>query len=145
MSEMERWYDRKRLSEGAQAIVADPGEREALARRFAIVSIARFEALVTLADDGTAVTNVFSGRPARGIVNRLVWEVGPMSEEAPEFPLAGPAIAPLRAASERAGSTDFAQMWAGQAAPLGREMPARELTGTLAREGLERLRGLASQ
>ncbi|WP_423141074.1 YceD family protein [Parablastomonas sp. CN1-191] len=56
MSEMERWYDRKRLPEGAQAIVADPGEREALARRFAIVSIARFEVLVTLADDGTAVT-----------------------------------------------------------------------------------------
>jgi nitronate monooxygenase len=84
----------------------------------------------------TAVTNVFSGRPARGIVNRLVREVGPMSDLAPAFPLASGAIAPLRSKSEAAGSEDFAQMWSGQSAALGRELPASELTKRLAAETL---------
>jgi nitronate monooxygenase len=76
----------------------------------------------------TAITNVFSGRPARGIVNRIVRELGPMSDLAPQFPLASAAIAPLRKKSEASGSEDFAQMWAGQAASLCRELPAGELT-----------------
>jgi nitronate monooxygenase len=79
-------------------------------------------------DDGTAITNVFTGRPARGIANRLVREVGPLSPLAPEFPLASGAIAPLRAT----GEYEVAQMWAGQAAALGREMPAGDLTRWLA-------------
>jgi len=74
----------------------------------------------------TVITNIFSGRPARGIVNRLVREVGPMSDLAPRFPLAASAIAPLRAQSE------FAQMWSGEAASLGRELPAGDLTRWLA-------------
>lgn len=86
------------------------------------------KALREVRDDGTAITNVFSGRPARGIANRLVREVGPLSPLAPEFPLASGAIAPLRAE----GQYEFAQMWAGQAAGLGREMPAGELTRWLA-------------
>jgi nitronate monooxygenase len=94
-------------------------------------------------DDQTALTNVFSGRPARGIVNRLVREVGPLSDLAPEFPLASGAIAPLRSKSEAAGSEDFAQMWAGQSAHLGRELPAEELTKRLAEETLARLATLA--
>ncbi|RYG18658.1 2-nitropropane dioxygenase, partial [bacterium] len=109
----------------------------------ATISDVHRRALAQMADDGTVLTNVFSGRPARGIVNRLVREVGPISKIAPEFPLAGAAIGPLRSASEAASSLDFAQMWAGQAAPLGREMPAGELTRTLAREGLERLGSLS--
>jgi nitronate monooxygenase len=80
----------------------------------------------------TAITNVFSGRPARGIVNRIVGELGPISDLAPQFPLAGSAIAPLRKKSEAAGSGDFAQMWCGQAASLCRELPAGELTQLLA-------------
>ena len=84
----------------------------------------------------TAVTNVFSGRPARGIVNRIVREVGPMSDLAPAFPLASGAVAPLRSKSEAAGSEDFAQMWSGQSAALGRELPAGELTRLLAAETL---------
>jgi nitronate monooxygenase len=80
----------------------------------------------------TAITNVFSGRPARGIVNRLVRELGPMSDLAPQFPLAASAIAPLRKKSETAGSEGFAQMWSGQSASLGRELPAGELTQFLA-------------
>lgn len=82
----------------------------------------------------TAITNIFSGRPARGIVNRLVREIGPMSDLAPQFPLAGAAIAPLRKKSEAAESEDFAQMWAGQSASLHHELPAGELTRRLAAE-----------
>jgi nitronate monooxygenase len=102
----------------------------------ALIKPVHREALRNLKDDQTALTNVFSGRPARGIVNRLMREVGPMSDLAPEFPLASAAIAPLRQKSEAAGSPDFAQMWSGQAAALGREMPAGELTKLLAKEAL---------
>src|SRR5215831_17424852 len=63
------------------------------------------EGLKNAKDNETAITNVFTGRPARGIVNRLVREVGPMSDAVPEFPLAAAAVAPLRAKSEMAGST----------------------------------------
>lgn len=89
-------------------------------------------ALARAHDDSTVLTNVFTGRPARGIVNRLVREVGPLSELAPSFPLANAAIAPLRAAAEQRGSSDFSPLWAGQAASLGRELPAGELVRTLA-------------
>lgn len=85
-------------------------------------------------DDHTALTNVFTGRPARGIVNRIMREVGPMSDMAPAFPLAGGALAPLRAKSEPLGSGDFMSLWSGQAARFGREMPAAELTRVLADE-----------
>lgn len=62
----------------------------------------------------TALTNLFTGRPARSIVNRAMRELGPMSALAPDFPLAAAAIAPLRAAAERSGSGDFSPLWAGQ-------------------------------
>lgn len=62
----------------------------------------------------TALTNLFTGRPARGIVNRLMREVGPLSADAPEFPTATAAIAPLRAAAEGQGSGDFTPLWSGQ-------------------------------
>ncbi|MDR3416008.1 MAG: nitronate monooxygenase family protein [Nevskia sp.] len=92
-------------------------------------------------DDGTALTNLYSGRPARGIVNRLMRELGPMSAAAPAFPLAGSALTPLRAKAEAAGSGDFQSLWAGQAAALGREMSATELTRRLAEETLAKLAG----
>jgi nitronate monooxygenase len=97
------------------------------------------QALRNAANHETAVTNVFSGRPARGIANRIVREVGPMSDLAPEFPLAAAAIAPLRSKSEAAGSEDFAQMWSGQSAHFGLELPAGELTRRLAEETLAML------
>jgi len=81
-----------------------------------------------------------AGGPARGIVNRLVREVGPMSKLAPGFPVAAAALAPLRAKSEMAGSGDFTPLWAGQAARLSRELPAAQLTKQLAEEALEKLR-----
>jgi nitronate monooxygenase len=99
-------------------------------------------ALQSARDDGTALTNLMTGRPARGFVNRVMREVGPISDVAPEFPLAAGALAPLRAKTEAKGSGDFSPLWAGQAAALGRAMPAGELTGTLAAEALERMRAL---
>ncbi|HUE41949.1 MAG TPA: nitronate monooxygenase [Candidatus Sulfotelmatobacter sp.] len=89
------------------------------------------QALESVGDGETAITNLFSGRPARGIANRFVRESGPMSSDALAFPFAATYVAPLRAASEKAGSTDYMQMWAGQAAGLGKAMPAEELTRTL--------------
>jgi nitronate monooxygenase len=90
-------------------------------------------------DEATALTNVFTGRPARSIVNRIVREVGPMSDAAPRFPLAAGAIAPMRRKSEEIGSADFIPLWSGQAAALGYELPAGELTRQLAVETLERM------
>jgi nitronate monooxygenase len=87
-------------------------------------------------DDGTAITNLMTGRPARGIVNRVMREIGPIADVAPAFPLAAGALAPLRAKAEAQGSGDFSPLWAGQAAALGRAMPAAELTTALAAEAL---------
>lgn len=89
----------------------------------------------------TALTNLFTGRPARGIVNRIMRELGPMSQEVSAFPLAGGPLAPLRKASENSAPGDFMALWSGQAAPLGRPMGAGELTRTLASEALERIGG----
>jgi len=80
----------------------------------------------------TEITNVFTGRPARGIVNRLMREVGPISADAPSFPLAAAAVAPLRAAAERLGRGDFSSMWAGTNTSGCRMIPAAELTRELA-------------
>ena len=79
----------------------------------------------------TAVTNLFTGRPARGIVNRIIRELGPINPAAPAFPLATSAIAPLRAKAEARGSGDFSPLWAGQNASGCREIPAGELTREL--------------
>jgi nitronate monooxygenase len=79
----------------------------------------------------TAVTNVFTGRPARAIVNRLVRELGPMSAAAPAFPLAVPAVFALRAKAERLGRDEFSSMWAGQNASGCREIAAADLTREL--------------
>jgi nitronate monooxygenase len=100
------------------------------------------QALKGARDNETAVTNVFTGRPARAIVNRFMREVGPMSDVAPEFPLAATTLAPLRAKSEIAGSADFTPFWSGQAARLGRGFPAGELTKQLGAEALGNLRSL---
>jgi nitronate monooxygenase len=80
----------------------------------------------------TALTNLFTGRPARSIVNRAMRELGPMSAVTPEFPLAAAAIAPLRAKAESHGSGDFSPLWAGQNTTGCREIPAAELTRLLA-------------
>jgi len=93
--------------------------------------------------DGTFVTNVFTGRPARVLVNRLPLEVGPISDAPPDFPLPMGELASLRAKAEQQGSNDFTPLWAGQAAALAREMPGKKLTLKLAKEAAERLKQLA--
>ena len=80
----------------------------------------------------TALTNLFTGRPARGIVNRLMKELGPISAAAPAFPLATAAIAPLRSHAESRGSGDFSPLWSGQNARGCKEVPAADLTRELA-------------
>jgi len=92
-------------------------------------------AALAASDDGsTCLTNVFTGRPARGILNRFMREVGPLSPLAPQFPLAAGATTPLRTAAEARGSGDFTSLWSGQAGRLARAMPAGELTRLLVEE-----------
>ena len=80
----------------------------------------------------TALTNVFTGRPARGIVNRIMREMGPISAAVPPFPLAVSAVAPLRARAESLGSGDFSPLWAGQNTSGCQEISAGALTRELA-------------
>ena len=102
-------------------------------------------ALRSARDEDSALTNVFTGRPARGITTRLMREIGPISADAPAFPTALAAVMPLRTKSEAAGCDDFSALWTGQAGPLTREMPAAALTATLADEALNVIHGLAAQ
>jgi nitronate monooxygenase len=92
-------------------------------------------ALANARDDATRLTNVFTGRPARGLVNRFVAEVGPMCPDAPQFPLAAGAAAPLRAAAEKLGSGDFSPLWAGESAALARDEGAEAVTRRLWKDG----------
>ena len=101
-------------------------------------------ALRNARDDQTALTNVFSGRPARGLINRVMREVGPMSDLAPAFPTAGGALAPLKAKAESFGSGDFSSLWSGQAAGLGHEIGAGDLTRQLADDAQQHFKMLAS-
>jgi nitronate monooxygenase len=100
-------------------------------------------ALAAANDESTVITNVMTGRPARGLVNRVMREVGPISPDAPAFPHAATALAPLKAAAEKLGKVDFTNLWVGQAVRLGRDMPAAELTRKLANDALARMRRLA--
>jgi nitronate monooxygenase len=106
------------------------------------ISAVHRKALSEARDDSTALTNLMSGRPARGVVNRLMREIGPISTAPPQFPLSASALAPLRAKAEAEGSGDFSPLWSGQAASLSRAMPAGEMTRKLAQETVELLRQL---
>jgi len=107
------------------------------------VSPAGRAALAAAGDDSTVITNVMTGRPARGVRNRVMREVGPISPDAPAFPHAATALGPLKAAAEKQGRVDFTNLWAGQAIGMGRELPAAELTRDLAKSALARLKALA--
>ena len=100
-------------------------------------------ALAQARDDSTVITNVMTGRPARGVVNRVMREVGPISPHAPAFPHAATALGPLKVAAEKLGKVDYTNLWAGQAIRMGREMPAAELTRALAGAALARLSQMA--
>lgn len=98
------------------------------------ISAVHRSALASSGARHTALTNIFSGRPARGIVNRLIREIGPINAQAPAFPMATSAIAPLRAKAESSGSGDFSPLWSGQNPSGCRPIPAYDLTRMLAAE-----------
>ncbi len=101
-------------------------------------------ALANAADDKTSLTNLFTGRPARGLMNRVMREVGPMSDDAPAFPTAGNALAPLKAKTESLGTADFSSLWSGQAARVGiMGEDAGELTLRLAADAQQRFQSMA--
>ncbi len=89
------------------------------------------QALMSDAARHTALTNLFSGRPARGIVNKFMNDFGPLNPEAPAFPLATAAVAPLRAAAESQGSSDYSPLWSGQNASDCEALPAADITHKL--------------
>ena len=97
-------------------------------------SVVHRAAIKNSADNLTSITNVFSGRPARGIVNRAIRELGPINVNTPEFPLASAAITELRKHCEQNGSSDFTPLWCGQNTDGCAEISARELTQNLASE-----------
>ena len=86
------------------------------------------------------MTNLFTGRPARVLPNRLTLEMGAILPGLPDFPLAMGALLPLRTQAEQRGSNDFTPLWAGQAAALAQEMPAKALTLALANEAIARFK-----
>jgi nitronate monooxygenase len=94
------------------------------------------EALQRAGDESTALTNIFTGRPARAIVNRIMREIGPLATDVPPFPLAGLPLGPLRAHSEALGSDDFTALWSGQAVRLAQALPAGDITRRIADQAL---------
>ena len=102
----------------------------------ATISAIHRDALKSEAARHTALTNIFTGRPARGIMNRVMKFLGPINPKAPAFPLATSAMAPLRAKAEAQGSGDFSPLWSGQNAGGCREIGAGELTRALASVGI---------
>ena len=99
----------------------------------ATTSAVHSQALTADAGGDTALTNLFTGRPARGIRNRLIRELGAIRDDVPAFPLAAGALAPLRGKAEAMGRGDFSPLWAGQNTTGCRAVPAAEITRDLAR------------
>ncbi|HJU41208.1 MAG TPA: nitronate monooxygenase [Vicinamibacterales bacterium] len=98
----------------------------------ATTSAVHRQALQSTDASTTAITNIFTGRPARGIMNRIMREIGPLNAWSPTFPLAAAAMHPLRQKAESIGRNDFSSLWAGQNARLCKEVPAGRLTRDLA-------------
>jgi nitronate monooxygenase len=94
------------------------------------ITSAHRQALLHSSSDATALTNVLTGRPARGIVNRVMREQGPITASAPAFPGAAGGLPPLRASM----AGDFSPLWSGQAAAIARPCRAAELTARLAQD-----------
>ncbi len=101
------------------------------------------ERLNSSADTDTVITNVFSGRPARGFANRLTSDLGPMNARPMDFPMGYGVLAPFKEKAESKGSTDFSSHLAGQAASLGRPGPAADITQRLVKEAQEQFARLA--
>jgi nitronate monooxygenase len=102
------------------------------------------EGILNATDDGTLVTEKFSGKPARAISNRFAREMHARNAPHLPFPAQNLLTGKLRTAAAKAGNPDFVAMYAGQAAPLSRALPAAELVALLETETLEALDRLAA-
>jgi nitronate monooxygenase len=100
-------------------------------------------AILSAREDETLITEKFSGKPARGLANRFMREMNGRSAPQLPFPAQNQLTGPLRTAAAKAGNPDFIALWAGQAVPLARELPAGELIATLRDETIEALERLA--
>jgi nitronate monooxygenase len=94
------------------------------------------QAILAAREHETRLTRAFSGRPARGIVNRFMTEVerGAPPEAILPFPLQNALTRPLRTAAARQGRAEFLSLWAGQGLRLARRLPAARLVAELAAE-----------
>ena len=100
-------------------------------------------AILSAREDETLITEKFSGKPARGLANRFMRDMDGRNAPQLPFPAQNQLTGPLRAAAAKAGNTEFISLWAGQAVPLARELPAAELIATLRDETVEALERLA--
>lgn len=95
-------------------------------------------AILEAHDDQTRITRAFSGRPARGIVNRFMREVEAPSSSSQSailpFPLQNALTRPMRTAAAKQGRAEFLSLWAGQGVRMARRTTAADLVATLARE-----------
>lgn len=107
-------------------------------------SEAHLRAIAEAREDSTRLTNLFTGRPARGQLNRFMREKGPMNASAPAFPLAAQLVNPLSASSERQGSNEFSMLWSGEAAAMAKAADAEELTRELWEEGMRISKSIGS-
>ena len=101
------------------------------------------QSVLAATEDTTLITEKFSGKPARGLANRYMREMNERAAPQLVFPAQNALTGPLRAASAKAGNPDYVSMWAGQAAPLSRELVAAQLVDALEQETLEALERLA--
>jgi nitronate monooxygenase len=102
------------------------------------------EAVLHAREDQTRITRAFSGRSARGIVNRFMEEMESRgtAEEISDFPLQNALTRPLRTAAAKQGRAEFLSLWAGQGVRLARRQSAAELIARLVRETDEAIHGL---
>ena len=89
------------------------------------------EVLKTAKPNSTELTTLFSGRPARGIRNRVMQELGAMPEEAPPFPYASIAMTALRLKAEAKGDSGFSPLWCGERFVVREGVNAQQITELL--------------
>ena len=103
----------------------------------ATTSAVHRQLLAAAGPEDSVFTNLFSGGLARGLRNRLIEALGPVSDVAPPFPYASAALAHLRTKAEADGRGDYSPLWAGQGVRLASDGPAEELTARLGAAALE--------
>lgn len=88
-------------------------------------------ALASTAASDTVITNLFTGRPARAIRNRVINDLGAIRQDLPDFPGAVNALLPLRSHSQKLGSGDFSAMWCGSNPSGCKAVPAADIIAEL--------------